>query len=75
MSALLLALLIACFIKPFLTSCNFLSDNVKATLFILVAPPEDIAVSTHLAVSLIFELSICMELVTVNPVIMLRPCE
>jgi hypothetical protein len=40
-----------------------------------VAPPEDIAVSIHLPVLLIFELSICIELSTVNPVIFVLPVQ
>ena len=67
-------IMIASLIRRFLVSSNFLSDNVNATLSTLFAPPAN-AESIHLAVSLICELSICMELVAVNPVITFRPCE
>ena len=56
-------------------SSNFSSHNVKSILFTVVAPPEDIAVSIHLPVLLIFELSMCIELSTVNPVIFVLPVQ
>jgi len=38
MSALVLALFIACLIRLFLISSSFLSDNAKPTLFTLLEP-------------------------------------
>jgi hypothetical protein len=67
-SALVIALSIACFIRLFLVSSNLLSDNVKSTLFTVLAP-EAIAVSIHLDTFLMFVLCIWIKLDTVNPVI------
>jgi len=54
-SALVLALSIACFIRLFLISSNFLLDNVKSTLFTVLAPAA-IAVSIHFDTFLMFVL-------------------
>jgi hypothetical protein len=72
--ALAFASSIANLISPFLISASFLSDCVKSMEFTVLAPAE-MAVSNHLETLAIFELSICRELVTVNPVIIFRPCE
>lgn len=72
MSAFVLALSIACLIRLFLVCSNFLSVNEKSMLLIVLAPAATDA-SIHFVMFLIFEVSICIELNTVNPVILPVP--
>jgi hypothetical protein len=60
----------ACFIRLVLVSSNFLSDNIKSILSTVFAPAA-IAVSIHFDVLFMFVLCICIELATVNPIIIL----
>jgi hypothetical protein len=60
----------ACFMRLFFVSSNFLSDNIKSILSTVFAPAA-IAVSIHFEVLFMFVLCICIELDTVNPIIVL----
>jgi hypothetical protein len=61
-------LAIAFLISIFLVSSNLLLDILKSMLFILLAP-DATAASIQLDILTKVELSICIELVTVNSVI------
>ena len=64
-----LALVIASLIRPFFIFSSFLSDRVKSILLMLFAPAA-VAVSTHFDILAALKLSVWIELVVVNPVIL-----
>src|SRR5690349_3496806 len=68
-SAFALASCMACLMRLFLVSSNFLSDNTKSILSTVFAPAA-MATSIHFDVLFIFVLCICIELDTVNPIIL-----